>query len=240
MERRRCLLPCALLILLAPWPGLLLPAQVAAMDYYPLTIGYWWEYESAMGVEAREVIGTGEIWGNEVAIIRYTASPENLGLENFWTTTADDDVLLWGFFRDDINWGMLYDPPIPWIDAPLFLGKAWSHTFLAYELPDTTFCGTFVIDYEVYEEGIVSTPAGDFYAYGIGSSARPSLEGHTLSGEISDDLMLRNATNWVSDGVGEVQYWVHVGVPYKLVRYEQPTPVVVQSWGRIRQLCRLP
>ena len=209
----------------------------SAEDYLPLQIGNRWEYTSSEGDETKEVTGTIELWGEEVYVIEYPQSVHNLGLENYWTTNVEGDVFLWGFWRDDDQWGWLYLPPIPMVDAPLYLDKTWSHTFDTYVLPDTTYAGQHEIGFRVYWEGLLSVPAGDFYSYGIGQylPVGPGfLEDHCLSGEVTVDLPREEPTLWYSDGVGEIQY--RTSDIYQLVSFDHPVAIAQTSWGAVKAL----
>ena len=46
-------------------------------------------------------------------------------------------IELWGFWREDESWGYLYDPPVPLVDAPLYLGKSWTHAVSLTTSPGT-------------------------------------------------------------------------------------------------------
>src|SRR5262245_22983282 len=140
--------------------------------YLPLHIGNQWNYDGGPGVEqVVRITGTRMIQGSETFVLTHTGNPVNLGLENYWTTGAEGDVLLWGFFRSNDNFGVLYYPPIPLVDEPLSQGKTWSHTANLTRLPDMMDLGPFTFDFEVYSEAPLSVPAGVFHAFGIGQRA---------------------------------------------------------------------
>jgi hypothetical protein len=198
--------------------------------YRPLNIGNWWEYNGIRGEhEVQRVARADSIWGIKVCVVHYEQSTNNGGLENFWTSEADGGLLLWGWNRASEGLGMLYEPPIVSVDAPLYLGKTWSSTSNVYRLPDTTYVGTLTIEFCVYEEGYISVPAGDFYAFGIGhkfdsllssiqcaneagSEMSSGLDGrvfrglHALAGEYPGTGQEAEAINWYCRGLGEVQY----------------------------------
>ena len=163
------------------------PQICSAEDFLPLQVGNRWEYTSTEGDETKEVTGTTELWGEEVFLIEYVESVNNIGLDQYWTTNAEGDAFVWGWWRDDHQYGVLYDPPIPWVDAPLYLGKTWSHVFDAYTLPDTAYAGQNEIGLEVYWEGVLTVPAGEFYSYGIGQYLPIGgglLADHSITGEL--------------------------------------------------------
>ena len=215
----------------------ILPHPCPAEEYLPLQLGNRWEYTSPEGDETREVTGTFDLWGEEVYVIGYPESVHNLGLENYWTTNVEGDVFVWGFWVDEEEWGVLYSPPIPVVDTPLYLDKTWSHTFDTYVLPDTTYAGQNEIGFRVYWEGVLSVPAGDFFAYGIGQylPVGPGFLGdRCISGELAVDQHREEPTCWYSDGVGEIQYWT--SDVYRLVDFGQPVAVAQTSWGAVKAL----
>lgn len=224
----------ATLILMA---AVVLPRPCAAEDYLPLQIGNRWEYTSPEGDETTEVTRTIELWGEEVYVIEYPQSVHNLSLENYWTTSGEGDVFIWGFWIEDEGWGVLYSPPIPIVDAPLYLDKMWSHTFDTYLLPDTTYAGQNEIGLRVYWEGVLSVPAGDFFSYGIGQYIPVGgelLGGRSVSGALLADQQRDEPTSWYSDGVGRIQY-LTTDV-YQLANFDQPVAVAETSWGAVKAL----
>ena len=214
-----------------------LPHPCSSENYLPLQIGNRWEYTSSEGDETKEVTGTIELWGEEVFVIEYPESVHNLGLDQYWTTNVEGDVFVWGWWREDDQWGSLFEPAIPWVDAPLYLGKTWSHTFDTYVLPDTTYAGQNEIHLRVYWEGVLSVPAGDFYSYGIGQDVPHGAgfpEDRCISGEVAVDLPREEPTDWYGDGVGEIQY--RTSDIYQLVSFDQPVAIAQTSWGAVKAL----
>jgi hypothetical protein len=206
------------------------PVFAQSEPYRPLNIGNWWEYHGTGGEhEVQRVARVDSIWGDKVCVVHYEQSTNNEGLENYWTSKADGGLLLWGWNRTLDGTGLLYEPPIVYIDAPLSLGKTWISTCNVYKLPDTTYIGTLNIEFCVYEEGYISVPAGDFYSFGIGitsdslpfsvsyandagSKKSTGLDGrtfrglHALAGEHPGTSQESGAGNWYCLGRGEVQY----------------------------------
>lgn len=215
----------------------LLPHSGTAEDYMPLQIGNRWEYTSSEGDETKEVTRTIEVWGEVVHVVEYPQSVWNIGLENYWTANMEGDVFIWGFWVGDEGWGILYSPPIPVVDAPLYLDKSWSHTFDTYTLPDTIYAGQNEIGFRVYWEGVLSVPVGDFYSYGIGQYLPVGaglLGERSISGELAVGQEREEPTMWYSDGVGEIQYWT--SDVYRLVNFGQPVAVAQTSWGAVKAL----
>jgi hypothetical protein len=213
-------------------------AGALAAEYLPLPLGATWQYISeAGGAETQIVTGTRNLFGTDTWVISYQDSPLNDGLENYWTTNAEGDVFLWGFFRNLQGWGWAYQPPIRMVDAPLSLGQEWSTTYTIYELPGFVPEGTNEYPLEVSSEGMVTVPAGTYFAYGIGIPELPLLGGYSITGEVVAGAPgHRAASDWWSDGVGRVQY--EVDQIYRLTSFGWPTPVAVTSWGRVKALYR--
>lgn len=219
--------------------ALIVSAMTGAASYLPLCIGNSWEYESPSFWERATVERTTPLWGTEVYVIGYDDAGPSGDTENFWTSEPEGDVYIWGFRVPSDNSGILYDPPIPMVDAPLDLGKTWSCVFDAYLLPDTTYLATLEITFEVLEEGLINVPAGTFYAFGIdyvmnGDPEVPALEGRSLAGYPQVWGANRQAKDWWCAGVGEVQYMGYGGQQFQLIAYELPTAAAVMSWGAIK------
>jgi hypothetical protein len=218
--------------------ALLIPAGAVAEQYLPLSIGNQWSYQGVAGLSERQVVtGTRTVWGTETYVISRLESSSNEGLENYWTTGADGDVNLWGFYRSLDGWGVLYDPAIRWVDAPLYVGKVWSTTVDWYRLPEMTLGGTFTIVMSDWEESILVVPAGSFPVAGIGEGPYDGpREGFTLAGLAIPASPLREAAEWYGLSVGLVQY--QADDLYQLVSFEVPTPVVESTWSKVKALYR--
>jgi hypothetical protein len=173
-----------------------------------------------------------------VHIIDYSASTHNDPLQNYWTTGADGDVLLWGFFRDEEGgFGAAYQPPLVWIDAPLFVGKTWACTTQVYWLPDEVPAGPAVYEFTVTWDGVLAVPAGSFQSIAIGF-ADPVGPTAPRAGFGADGVAVGSRADpdrWFSDGVGQVQY--EAEALYRLVSFGV-TPVQAASWAHIKLLYR--
>jgi hypothetical protein len=212
----------------------LTPSACLSQEYLPLSFGSSWHYEGVQGAQERQtVVGTVDVWGMSTRVIQFTESTHNPGLKNYWTTEPDRDVLLWGFNRKGFGW--LYNPPIRVLDAPLFIGKTWSTTVQIFSVPDTVLVGTFPFAFTVYEEGVISVPAGSFSAFGIGSTT-PLPARYSISGEVARAEPQGSADVWYSEGVGRVRYIADQR--YDLESYGQPTPVLSATWGSIKRQFR--
>lgn len=227
----------------------LLPAQdVHAQTYHPLGEGLQWEYSSTVdGMMLMTMMGDRSVFGTETRI--RLQEEETQTYENYWTSDASGNLFLHGAFNYD-GFGLLYDPPIQMVSAPLVLGKTWTTEGIDLYDMDGNPWGSGPIDYpvRVYTEGTVSVPAGDFYAYGVGFDAGAGAgivsNGNTydMFGRRVDDTESRgdNATVWYTEDVGEVieSSIQDESLGFRLVSYDAPVPVLPMSWGVIRSLFR--
>jgi hypothetical protein len=219
---------------------LLTAGPVTAEDYQPLATGNFWSYVAESGVEETRVVGEPvPIFQDNPYPLEYTiGDPDNQGLINFWTSESDGGVLLWGFERQ--TWGILYQPPIRMVDAPLYVGKTWTVTADLYSLPDTVFYQTMEFSFMVHEDPELTVPAGEFPTFGIGDQAPATLAllggRYNLMGEITtnkDSFVNR----WYSLGVGLVQE--HLDEIYQLETWtDDPVGVEASSWGAVKALYR--
>jgi hypothetical protein len=210
-------------------------APVYSTEYLPLALGNRWSYETVEGsTDVQTVVGTTSIWGTSTYVIDYTESTFNEGLENYWTSGADGDVILWGFYRSIGEFGVLYDPPVLGVDAPLFVGKTWTVQTNIYELPDTTFLAPSTLVFTVYEDTALALPAGVFQAFGIGY-VWDSPMSTSLTGTLSRTLRGAEASDWYSDGTGLVQYSSGSQL-FQLTGLDVPTSASNTSWGAIKGL----
>jgi hypothetical protein len=220
--------------------SVLFPASIPAMGatYLPLDDGNQWSYAAVGGGgEDQTVTGTFTILGRETSVIQYTNSDMNNGLTNFWSTGIDGDVLLHGFFRVSDAFGWVYDPPVRIVEAPLAVGQSWSQTFDVLDYETLTYVTTITIDFLVYDEGVITVPAGDFYSFGIGENVLAGAlpASFALTGE-ADEARGGSASDWWCDGLGRSQY--DSFDRYQLASSNLPTPVDYKTWGRIKELYR--
>ncbi|MFN0149610.1 MAG: hypothetical protein ACKVU1_02735 [bacterium] len=222
---------------LATLLALFAAAPAYSTEYLPLATGNQWSYASIEGSsEVQTVVGTAPVWGVSTSVIDHTESTFNEGLENYWTTGSDGDVFLWGFNRTLDGFGWLYDPPILYVDAPLFVGKTWSSEVDVYELPDTTYFATFNLLFTVHEDVLLSVPAGAFQSYGIGYDAGGGAS-MSILGTLGRALRGTGPSVWFSDGTGEVQY-SSASELFRLVSVNVPNSTSATSWGAIKGLYR--
>jgi hypothetical protein len=219
--------------LLAPQSG------IAYTNYLPLDPGFLWMYQGVGGnEESMSVTGTRTLFGETVSVMDVFNSTSNEPLKNYWRRAEDGDVLLCGFFRDeDGGWGLAYDPPIRWVDAPVVLGATWACTTQVYELPGMIPADVMVVEYTVWWEGTLPTPAGEFPSIGIGF-ANPWMAGSRFRGCAPDGRVLSGRSEpdrWLSDWVGLVQY---VSDDLYQLYYWGIVPVEPLTWSRVKMLYR--
>jgi hypothetical protein len=213
--------------------------SAAADDFLPLEEGNFWNYVSEGGTTEMQVVGEQVplFQGNPFPIF-YSGNAGNEGLVNFWTSEADGGVLLWGFERPWL--GLLYQPPIRVVDAPLYVGKTWTETFDIYALPDTIFTQTAEITFRVAEDPELTLPAGVFPTFGI-EDVGPGLEvllagRYTLTGKIKTNAS-RAVSEWYSLGVGVVQ--MDYSELFQLETWtDHPVTSEGSTWGGVKALYR--
>ena len=126
----------ALVVFLVSLFGPFFASRCAAQDYLylPLAVGNRWSYDNDFGFhEEQHVTGTIELFGRTAFVMRYVNSDVNEGLENYWIAEPSGDLYVCGYHRTLQGYGRLYDPPILWVDAPLWLDKSWSSTSSAFD-----------------------------------------------------------------------------------------------------------
>jgi len=238
--RRSCPAILALCLVLATL-ALSIGSPALAQPYFPLAIGNSWDYQTAGGVhETQTITGTTTVFGHTAFVNTFTNNPDNAGLENYWQVGNNGGVLLLGFFRSNDGFGIVYDPALTIVDAPLAVGKTWSSEATFYRLPAMTTEGTFTVSFSAYEDVMLTVPAGTYHAFGIGQYLPPGSAKTFAGAPLNLDGTLRvtagQATDWYTAGVGEVQYGP--GDLFQLVGLNLPTPATALSWGRVKAVYR--
>jgi hypothetical protein len=232
----------ALLLVLSASAAATRPAS--AQSYLPLAVGNHWDYASLDGYhETQRITGTIELNGRTVFVKSYEQSTSNTGLENYWIEDANGRLLLCGYYiSSPDSGGIVYEPPLCLVDAPLALGKNWTATVQAYRLPGMVPETPWQAQFEVLEAGDLVTPAGTFPASGVGQTQifPTLLAGRSASGEAVGASAGKSAAvapmDWYSPGVGVVQY--NADAVYQLTGYGFPTAIVASTWGRLKSLYR--
>lgn len=232
---------CALLARTAA-PAL---AGTSTLPLLPLELGNHWEYMGVGGTPNQEAItGTLTIRGREVTVKTYLSGP-NAGLENWWLTGPNGEVLLAGFDNPTATLALAYEPPITICGGTPALGDSWTTNFIAYALPSMTPSAGLGITYGVLEDAPVTVPAGTFPCFGVGqiapggAAALMSSHGLTLDGRVASGALkpaANVATEWLSRGIGVVQF--NSGDLFQLTGYGNPTPTRATTWGMLKRLYR--
>lgn len=220
---------------------LALPVAASAQDYLPLGPGSYWHYAGDAGdAFTRTVTSTLEMAGETVSVVAVSGYAPDEGLEQYFTSEADGDVLLWGFYRSLEDWGLLYVPPLLLVDAPLSVGQRWSVVAEIFEIPGNQSAGAWIGERVVQSEGLETVPAGEFFARAIawdlrGEAARALIaHGCDPSGRrLAPGRELSPPEYWTL-GVGilreeTTQIW-------RLTDFDGPTPAATPSWSALKAL----
>ena len=214
--------------------------RVSAESYFPLHVGNTWHFvDDEATVEVQSITRTDVILGRDVFVNSFVTSTTNLGLDQYWIEAPDGDLLLAGFDRKLDGFGVLYEPPLLWLDAPLALGKEWTSSSEALLLPESKSLGTIDVGLRVYEAGPIEVPAGTFDAFGVGQFLVPASTIQALASLNLDGTARTagsNVTDWYAAGVGDIRY--DFNTPMQLTGYELPTPALASTWGRVKQAYR--
>jgi hypothetical protein len=224
-----------LLLLLLLLGGLSLPALLVSAagrddlepDYLPLVIGNEWVYAiESGGTEVQKVDRELLVRGRPAFAITHRIDGGAPSLEDYWSTEGGD-VLYHGFYRHG-DFGLLYDPPLLVVDAPLSIGATWSTESDLFLLPDSTYFSTETIDFTVLAEEMITVPAGNFLTYDIEQTIPPQ-EARRV-----DRTFIRR---WVAADVGMVRF-DDLGL-HELESYQVVLAVTPTSWGAIKWRERL-
>ncbi len=220
----------------------LLPAIASAADWLPLVDGMHWDYRSANFQETQIITGTRTLLGRTLYVKSFVGGPDS-GLQNFWQVAPDGSVLLGGFDNVSAGLALAYDPPFPVLQTPPSLGLTWSTHSVARLIPSMVEYATIDLNWEVSEDVVLEVPAGSFHAFGVGqvppTAAKVMAGGRafTLDGRlVADPGKAAVATDWYSEGVGEVQFLA--SDLFQLVAFGPPLPATASTWGRVKQLYR--
>lgn len=219
----------------------LLLIQPAAADapYFPLTQSFVWDYVGPKGASLHtQVDGTQSVLGEVTTVRRsYAITAEgNDSFENYWTDDGED-VWLNGARSYLGGFTIAYEPPIRWIDAPLFVGKTWSTEVRSY-LNDLEGTGTpgepFTYGLEVVASEVITVPAGTFAAYGIAAVAPTPRSGWDAFGRRTNAGRGEQWVDWYAVGVGSIRHIGSYITPFDLVSYGLPVPIEVVSWSNVK------
>ncbi len=207
-----------LLALVAP-PGM---AAEPGGSYLPLVPGNTWIYRFMLGLplEEQTVDLEVDVRGRPAYPIvhRIDATPFE---EDYWST-LEGDVFFHGYYRLIEDTGVLCDPPVKVVDAPILPGESWSTTTELFLLPDSTSLGSVTFSFASPGTEIVDVPAGVFTAFVIEPIAiDPATAG-----------VLSFPRRWVVPGIGSVR--IADGEERNLESYSVVMPVLPTSWGMLK------
>jgi hypothetical protein len=206
-------------------------------SYLPLAEGWSWNYTFNGTTLTSTVGGSKVVLGVPTTIITNGGSGTAIEetVENYWTVDAGGNVYLYGFTSYALV--LSYDPPLCFIDEPLFVGKQWSIETQRYsDLEGTTPFGEPVtITYEVTAMEDHTVPAGTFSAYAIGQMTAVQLivngKAHSILGYPRALGSAEDTNNWYASGVGPIQRYVGFD-PFVLSGWTDPSsPIRRMTWG---------
>ena len=211
--------------------GWLLPLAFAAANgmaaepgenYLPLVPGNTWTYSFGLGLpsEVQTVDPQIDVRGRPAYPIVHTIDSTPVE-EDFWSA-LDGDVFFHGYYRLIEDTGVLCDPPVKVVDAPLLPGESWSTTTELFLLPDSTSLGSATFTFASPGTELVDVPAGKFVAALIEPIAIDSAAAGVLS----------FPRRWAVPGLG----WVRIanGGQRDLTNYSVVMPVLPTSWGMLK------
>lgn len=214
------------------WLLLLLAAPEATAraggSYLPLVPDNTWTYQLGLGLplEVQTVEPQVVVRGRPAYPIVHTHG--NMPLQQDYWSTLDGDVFFHGYYRLVEDVGVLCDPPVKVIDAPLLPGESWSTTTELFLLPDTTSVGSATFTFASPGTETVDVPAGVFTAALIEPIAIDPVAAGVLS----------FPRRWVVPGIGAVR--IANGEERELVDYSVVMPVLPTSWGMLKWRAVLP
>jgi len=216
-------LPALLSIASAALAAGLLAGTASAGDenYLPLVLGNRWEYALPGGdTEIQVVDRTEVVRGREVFVITHTVDGTPIQ-EDYWST-PEGDVLFHGLYRPIEDFGVLCDPPVRLVDAPLLSGSTWSSEVELFVLPDNISIGFNIFSFAVTGIEELHVPAGVF--------TTTAIEPLGLAAEHQGVISF--PTRWVTSGIGTIR--LGGTVPHDLETYSVVLPVLPTSWGAIK------
>ena len=206
-----------------------LATAAGAQNYFPLDTGLVWTYTDGAGSDLEgTVLGPVEYNGLTVVELQYLQTGANAQeYHNFWTREAGGVTWLHGAWNAS-GFSATYDPPILYIEAPLYQGLVWTTVFGYNGEPSEA-------TYEVFEEGDTTVPMGTFYAYGIGAAEPPlpagQLAGYDLLGRRLDGGT-REASRWYTENIGMIRYLAS----FELVSFSGSVATEQTTWTGVKAL----
>jgi hypothetical protein len=238
---------------LSPWLAVVLLSAAGSpspgYDYHPLDVGHQWYYVGDGPLrELMTITGAEEILGADTRVRRQERDDQIF--ENFWSTDGEGNLHLHGGRNLTFPHEVAYVPPIRMVEAPLYLGNEWTTENVGlYDLQGHPYGYWFDAARQVYSEGTLLVPAGQFYAYGVGwadsipvvrnqQGACFDLLGYHLAEPGSEDRA--GAIEFYVDGLGLARQADQPGSQQwlDLKWWEIPVPAEGISWGAVKALFR--
>jgi hypothetical protein len=216
--------------------GISTPAGAGDENYLPLVLGNRWNY-ALQGSDTEIVVvdRTSVLRGRSIFVLTHTVDGTPVE-EDYWSE-AEDDVFYHGYYRPIEDYGVLCDPPVKLIDAPLLPGGIWSTSTQLYILPDTSLAEATTFSFAVAGTKELQVPAGTFTTTAIEplllsgeQGTLRALEHGTLQGWERGTLTF--PTRWVTSGIGTIR--LGGSVPRSLESYAVVLAVEPTTWGSIK------
>ena len=196
-------------------------AAAGSENYLPLVLGNRWEYALPGGdTEIQVVDRTAVVRGREVFVIAHSVNGTPIQ-EDYWSA-PEGDVLFHGYYRPIEDFGVLCDPPVKLVDAPLLSGGTWSTKSELFVLPDSLSTGVQSFSFAVAGVEELEVPAGTFTTTAIEPLGIAERTGGLI------DFPAR----WVASGIGTVR--LGGPVPHDLETYSVVLAVLPASWGAVK------
>jgi hypothetical protein len=198
-------------------------APAGGENYLPLVIGNRWSYALLGGdTEVVVVDRTATIRGRSVFVFTHTVDATPVE-EDYWSE-SEGDVFYHGYYRPIEDFGVLCDPPVKLVDAPLLPGGTWSTTTELILLPGETSAGSTTFSFAVAGTKELQVPAGTFVT--------TAIEPLKVSAERDGHGTLAFPTRWVANGVGTIR--LGGAVPRNLASYAVVLAVEPATWGSVK------
>jgi len=220
----------------------LVPSMVSADQFMSLEEGNRWAYSGdIVGPDIKVALsGPDPLFYNSYPLL-YDVSDHSLGLRNFWSVNDSGDVYLHGFARMSPRVSYFYEPPLQYVDGPLYPGKTWSSSAALVEFPGGPAVGYLNVQYTVTEPESIVIAGEEHLAYGVLESQSSAVAGvgsdWATDGRPFDlakegDVVV---PHWWVEGIGEVRYR-SIGI-FDLVDYYFRSHVANDnmSWSDLKQ-----
>lgn len=182
-------------------------------QYLPLEPGLEWDYVTTEGGTSHQYIeGPIEVFGVPCTSVFFDdVAHHTQTYRSFWTVDDEGNMFLHGAQNFRYPFLALYDPPVPWLVAPLEPGQTWTWmTWIFHQWDHSGTSNQFRGTLSVKGIDDVTTPEGTFPCHMVGFLVDPE----TSTGEY--DLLGRyigaakdgphfEQLDWWADGMGYVR-----------------------------------